>query len=368
MNNSNDELYFPEIITFNLNYQKENFWLCRNCSARSESLHYKILLPLSLQPISIEPIPIDGINNFYNIGCYQPIPETQLPAMEVNVAYEYIEKEIDASDWLEKITFLFDEKIIKRKDYYSVSGKYSDILTISDFEGDKIVSRMRVFKNYDFQRKGANLILVKASCPQENYTSLAEYFLHSVKYFTLINDSKWHLTEQLKSINLYIPTNYSFYYPESWQHNERYNSEKMSYFSLSLKEGKQLYGRIAGYFLSRQNEINKEFRSAIMQKLNFNKHIFTEKIRLNEHHEIFNKNISELWSDTITLKNKQNNNGELTVFAGRIENTWFYLIGTSPDKETNFMSWAVVKRTIDIIINSLNNYKLAYEDKFYQQP
>src|SRR5690606_18662286 len=109
---------------------------------------------------------------FYNIGCYQLIPESQFPAMEVNVAYEYIEKEIDASDWLEKITFLFDEKIIKRKDYYSVSGKYSDILTISDFEGDKIVSRMRVFKNYDFRRKGANLILVKASCPQENYTSL----------------------------------------------------------------------------------------------------------------------------------------------------------------------------------------------------
>jgi hypothetical protein len=142
----------------------------------------------------------------------------------------------------------------------------------------------------------------------------------------------------------------------------------MSYFSLSLKEGNQLHGRIAGYFLSYHNEINKEFCSAIMQKLNFNKHTSTEKLRLNEYHEIFNKNISELWSDTITLKNKQNNNGELTVFAGRIESTWFYLIGTSPDRETNFMSWAVVKRAIDIIINSLNNYKLAYEDKFYQQP
>ncbi|MDD9246282.1 hypothetical protein PVM12_19930 [Enterobacter soli] len=178
--------------------------------------------------------------------------------METDVIYEYITNDIDASDWIDYILPLLEEQIIHRKDYYSVGGKYSDILTKNHFDGEIVISRIRVFKNYDFEHKGANLIMVKSSCPLVSYDLLAEYLLYCVKFFTLINDSGWHLAEELKSININLPTSYSFYYPASWQYTERYNNEKMSYYSLSLKKEEKTHGIIDGYFLCHDAAIDKE--------------------------------------------------------------------------------------------------------------
>ncbi|HCJ7758714.1 TPA: hypothetical protein NV424_002517 [Citrobacter freundii] len=364
----NDVFYFPEKITYSFDYQEKHFWRCRYTSANSKSLHYKILLPLAVRPIIIEPTSVDGLDGVNIIGSYQTIPEYQSSFMEVNVVYEHIKNDIDASDWLDKILSLLGEKIINRKDNYSVSGKYSDVLTSNEFDSDKIISRIRVFKNYDFEHKGANLIMVKASCPHKNYESLAESFLHCIKFFTLINDSKWHLAEELKSINLDIPSDYSFFYPNSWQYTERYNNEKMSYFYLSQKGAEKISGDISGYFLCDNAVINKEMICDLtVKKLKDDKYSVINEFSLNEERNIFNKNISELWSGTFSVSNEHNRNGELVVSAGRIENAWFYFIGISANRTSSFMSWAVVKRTMDIIINSLNNYDLSYEDNFYGQ-
>ncbi|EIC5054165.1 hypothetical protein K9Z21_004489, partial [Salmonella enterica] len=321
----NDVVYFPEKITYDFDYQKKHFWRCRYTSASLKGLHYKILLPLTVRPIIIEPTSVDGLEGVNIIGSYQTIPEYQSSFMEVNVVYGHIKNDIDASDWLDKILSLLGEKIIHRKNNYSVSGKYSDVLTNNELDGDKIISRIRVFKNYDFEHKGANLIMVKASCPHKDYESLAEDFLHCVKFFTLINDSKWHLAEELKSINLDVPANYSFFYPRSWQYIERYNNERMSYFSLSLAGEGKAFGRINGYFLCHDATINKEtVCSLIVENLKDDKYSTMDEIHLNEERNIFNNNISELWSGTFSVSDEQNRNGELVVSAGRIENAWFY--------------------------------------------
>ncbi|EBH9036561.1 TPA_asm: hypothetical protein G0B27_22995 [Salmonella enterica subsp. indica] len=281
------------------------------------------------------------------------------------MVYEHINNDIDASDWGEHILDLLGEEILYCKYYYSVSGQYADLLTKKDIDNETITSRIRVFKNYDFENNRANVIMVKACCNWKDYESLAEELFHCVKFFTLINDSKWHLAEELKSINLDVPANHSFYYPASWLYSERYNNEKMSYYSLSLKKENKTPGVIDGYFLCHDATIDKEIIcNLINEKLKDNKYS-AEKIRLNEERDIFNKNISELWSSMVEVNNEQNRN-ELIVYAGRIEGAWFYLIGTSVAKEINFMSWAAVKRSMDIIINSLNNYHLSYEDNFYE--
>lgn len=89
-------IFFPEKITYKFNYQKEHFWRCHYTSTNSKSLHYKILLPLTVKPVSVEPVPVEGFDNFYTIGCYQTVSESQSPFMEVSVIYENIENDIDA--------------------------------------------------------------------------------------------------------------------------------------------------------------------------------------------------------------------------------------------------------------------------------
>ncbi|WP_318357056.1 hypothetical protein [Enterobacter sp.] len=362
----NDVFYFPEKITYDFNYQKKNFWRWHYTSANVKSLDYKILLPVAVKPISVKPMPVEGLYTFYTIGFYQTMPESQYPFMEVDVVYEHIENDIDASDWLDYVLSLLGETVVHRNDYYSVSGKYPDVLTSNRFDGDKVISRIRVFKNYDFEHGGADMIMVKASCPHKDYESLSEDFLHCVKFFTLINDSKWHLAEELKSINLNVPASYSFFYPASWLHTERYNNEKVSYCSLSLKRSGKTYGSIDSYFLYSNTTMNKDIICEIItNKLKKHEHNQTEKIFLEEKTDIFNKNISELWS--CTLRVNGDNKNIIYVFAGRTRDTWFYFIIASITREDSFILWATTKRTIDIIINSLNNYELSYEDVFYKK-
>lgn len=366
--NSSSEILFPEAITYSFDYQQKHIWRCRYTSTDSRSLHYKILLPLSVKPVNIEPEPIKGLHGFYTIGCYQTASESEFPFMETDVAYEYITNDIDASDWLDYILSLLGEEIIHRKNYYSVSGKYSDILTRNDFDGNIVISRIRVFKNYDFKNKGANLIMVKASCPLVNYGSLAEYLLHCVKLFTLINDSGWHLAEELKSININLPIGHSFYYPASWQHTERYNNEKMSYNSLSLKKGDKTHGIIDSYFLCHDAAIDKEqICKLIGNKLKENGYSEIEGIPLKESENIFNKNITELLSGELKVTDAKNGEFLLVAFAGKVQKNWFYIIGALTPKKQDFKSWAAGKRAIDIVLNSLNNYELVYEDKFYEE-
>ncbi|KNC91324.1 hypothetical protein [Trabulsiella odontotermitis] len=366
---SSDVMFFPEVITYSSDFQKEHLWRCRYTSTNSKSLHYKILLPLNVKPVSIEPKPIDKLHGFYTIGCYQTIPDTEFPFMEIAVIYEFIKNDIDASEWLDYISLSQGEETIHHKYYYSVSGKYSDILTKKHSDGNVIISRIRAFKNYDFERKGVNLIMVKASCSLTSYDFLAEDLLHCVKFFTLINDSEWHLAEELKSININSPASYSFYHPASWRYTERYNNQLMSYHSLIMKKNGLIHGIIDVYFLCANTAINKEqFCNLLMDKLKKNSYSAANDITLKATINTLNNNIEELWAEELEINNSKSGEFMLVVFAGKAQKNWFYLIGSLTQKKKDFKLWATGKRAINIILNSLNNYDLIYEDAFYEKP
>lgn len=329
--------HFPESVTYSFEYQQEHFWRCRYTSSDAMSLYYKILLPLEVKPVSIKPETISGTNNIFTIGCYQTIPGGKYPFIEVDVVYEHINNDIDTSDWGEYILDLLGEEILHRKYYYSVSGRYADFLTKKYINNETVISRARIFKNYDFEHKGANLIIVKASCNEDNYELLAEDLFHCVKFFILINDSKWHLAEELKSINLDVPANYSFYYPASWLYSERYNNEKMSYYSLTLKDESRVYGIIDGYFLYHDATIDKEqICSLITSNLKNNHYSDIKKILLEKSKSIFNKNITELWKGELKVNDLERGDNILVIFAGKTQKNWFYIIGSLPPKKSKF--------------------------------
>ncbi|MBA7978923.1 hypothetical protein HV134_22220 [Citrobacter freundii] len=96
-----------------------------------------------------------------------------------------------------------------------------------------------------------------------------------------------------------------------------------------------------------------------------NNHLEIDEISLRERKDIFNKNITELWTGELKVKNARNGEGMLVVFSGKIQESWFYIIGSFALQKQHFGSWAAGKRAIDIILNSLNNYDLEYEDQFY---
>ena len=104
-------MFFPEKNAYEFDYHKGNLWRCRYTSADAKSLHYKMLLPLTVKPISIKPKLVEGVGNLYTIGSYQTISEAQSPFMEVDVVYEHIENDIDASDWLDKVLSFLGEEV-----------------------------------------------------------------------------------------------------------------------------------------------------------------------------------------------------------------------------------------------------------------
>lgn len=363
---SNSGILFPETITYTFDYQQKNFWRCRYTSAKAKSLHYTILLPLDVKPISVEPALIEGCESIYTIGIYQTVVGSKSPFIEIAVTYEHIENDIDASEWLDYILMISGETIIHSKDYYSASGNYSDVLTKNDSDGNMVISRIRVFKNYDFECKGANIIMVKVSCLLKNYITLAEDMLHCANFFTFINDSKWHLAEELKSINLDLPANFSFYYPATWKYLERCINEEVSYLSLLLKKDNKTCGIIDGYFFHHEMVISKEqICEMIIKSINNSKYVETETLLLTEKQCYINRSVTKLWSAELKANDAENKKCELTIIAGSIEENGFYLIGSSLPREQNFKLWATGKRAINIILDSMNNYDLSHEDKFY---
>ncbi|WP_330986276.1 MULTISPECIES: hypothetical protein [Enterobacterales] len=361
-----DKLLFPEIGEGGDYYTSKHFLRYSYTTSSFKGVHYKILVPNVVKPVSLEPKSVEGFENLYAIGCYQTVLESEYPFMEVDVAFENLSNEVNASDWMDDILSTLSEEIINRKDYNKVSGKYSDVLTVNNFDDEVIISRIRAFKNYDQEHKMAHIIMVKVSCSLEVYDALAVDMLHIVSGFELINDSKWHLAEELKSINIFTPDSVSFYYPASWLYSERFISEGFSYCSLFLKKEGETCGVIDSYFLSRGSDVTKEYiYQLIYNKLTEENYADIERIELRESRSLINRNVANLSIGDIEINDGKYNRCQLAILSGEVENCLFFIVGLLSSREVNFRTWAVGKRTIDIILNSLNNYSLEYEDYCY---
>ncbi|HHQ6725416.1 TPA: hypothetical protein ACSTNG_005279 [Serratia fonticola] len=357
-----DNYTFPLEVTYPLEYQKENFWRCRYTSAENESLHYKIIIPLYVKPVLVTPKNINELG-VTMIGLYRTVAEK--PYLEVAVAYEYIKNEMNASDWLYRVLDLMGETIIHRKEYFSESGIYTDVLTQKIYNDEKMISRFRVQKDSDMHMSGANFFMIKATCHSENYELLAEDVLQSISWLELINKNDWSMAESLKGVNSSFPTDFCFYYPNSWSLREaKDNVGNLKRYILSYELNGEDINMMNLYFAVMDDDVTAQFICDTLSR-RLGRITNISALQLRNVSPALNSKVDELWLvDTEVADKQSQQKGELKIYVGRINNLWFYFEMLSPLKGKDFYHWAINRRALSIIINSLNNMDASFNEKY----
>ncbi|TDN52730.1 hypothetical protein EC843_102162 [Buttiauxella sp. JUb87] len=363
MNNKTQSAYlFPQNVSYSIEYQKENFWRCVYSSTSSKALHYKVVLPLYVKPVLTKPTEIEGLG-ITMIGLYQTTKVQAKPYLEVTIAYETIENEINGSDWLYHILDLMGEVIIDKRVFFAESGEYTDVLTQKMYDSENMISRFRVIKDSGMEAEGANFFLIKATCHKENYVVLNEDILQSIAWFTLINENEWKMAESLKSINADNPEKFSFYYPVSWSVKQAEDSILgLSHYTLAHIIGHKKKNMINLFFMVPGKEVTAQFISDTMfKRLEDIFHIGSPTLK-----NVMNKRnvkLDQLWTAQIEINNEDKKiRNLLTLYVGCTESLWFYFELISPHPDQSFYDWAVNKRALEIILNSLNNFDSEFNN------
>lgn len=358
MNNNSSQTYpFPDEVSYSIEYQKEHFWRCVYTSTSNESLHYKIVLPIRVKPAAIKPKEIEGLG-ITTIGLYRT-PEDVDRYLEVVVAYETVTNEINGSDWLYHILELMGETIINKKESSFESGNYADVLTQKKFGDETMISRFKVIKDSDEESGGANLFLIKSTCHEKNYVALHEDMLQSISWLFIINGNEWKLAEMLKSITTKTPTSLYFYYPGSWAIRKiDVQMDNFSHYALSREIEKTTKTMMNLFFMALNKDVTAQFIfNTIFQRLD--KNLLVSTPTLIKVDSTFNKHIDELWWGETQAATEDNLvHAVMNVYVGKIGELWFYNESISPLQEDSFYSWAINKRALEIVVNSINNSEL----------
>lgn len=213
--NEYSKLVFPVENPYHADEASKIFWKCLYTSSTQEMLHYWVILPQNVQPVELNSVNFPDLN-LINIGRY--ITQDASPYMEVWLAYERCQWEINASDWLYKKLSMMGEHIIHQRVVGNAAetGRFADVLTVRTYaSGDEVISRYTVQKDYNTQKGGGNYFILKASCASRDYDSLNEKMYFTAVNWDLLKRSHLHLAELLNSVS--FGKGGDFKIPASWQ-------------------------------------------------------------------------------------------------------------------------------------------------------
>lgn len=348
---------FPVDQTLPIGYLKDNFWKCLYTSYE-EKLHYWVLLPTNVKTTQVKAVIIPELS-LTNIGQYVRIDDS--PYLEVQIAFEHCVYEMNASDWLHKKIAVMGEKIIHERIIYGRStGNYLDCLTKKKMnDGETVISRFSVLKDYDKNIGGANYVCIKVTCVEADYEDLALKIFQIISNWDLSNKSDWQMAEMLSPFMDDFAETVKFFVPYSWEakFNKNTDNNFVNYVFDHNVNGENK-GIINCFFYKREYFIDTEELIDTQQKrFSIEDLKFTiNPIEVVEKNKIKNPNVLELYNSVGLMdSNDENFHAHLIIAVVATELGWYYFesVGPKPNLVNNY--WEINKRSLQIIINSFNN-------------
>lgn len=344
---------FPTEQTLLPDELRAAFWKC-NYTEGLKPLHYWVILPNNVKPLFVEPVEADEVK-LTIIGQYARTDDS--PYYEVQVVYEHVSYEMNASDWLLKKISLIGETILESRIVQGEStGKYLDVLTWKQTSGgEEMISRFTVLKDYDVDKSGANLFCIKASCIVEAYEQLSLSMLQTVANFNLIHKSDWQMAESIFPFSYEFVEPLSFYVPDSWEIKyDEGNTTSYAQFVLlhnTIQDGQK--GLISAWFFERDTAIDLDIVLRRVAGI-YSKHYHQLPTLALE--ECLNPVIEQFWNTQGEIRyDDDNSSAFLTVCILRTAKGWYYFEMTGPNPNFENDYWEINKRCIEMIIESLNN-------------
>lgn len=355
---------FPTKQTLSNDYLIDNFWKCLYTSSEVK-LQYWVLLPINVKTTQINAVNIPELS-LTNIGQYVRVDDT--PYLEVQIAFEHCVFEMNASDWLYKKLAIMGEEIIHDRIIYGRStGNYLDCLTKKKMnDGETVISRFTVLKDYDKDIGGANYVCIKVTCIEGDYEDLALKIFQIVSNWDLLNKSEWQMAEMLSPFMDDFAEPVKFFVPYSWEakFNKNTNNNFVNYVFDHTVNGENK-GIINSFFYKRtafsnaEQLIDAQKKRFTIDDLKFTIH----PIGVVQKNKITNPNISELYNAVGLLDlYEENFHAHLIIAVIATELGWYYFesIGPKPNLVNDY--WEINKRCLQIMINSFNNLEFDFRE------
>ena len=354
---------FPVKRALSDNVLETNFWKCLY-DAAEENLHYWIILPNNVKPIEVRPAKVDEL---MVIGHYLRMDDS--PFLEIFVAYEYCNFEMNVSDWVKKKLHKLGYSI---EDYRTIDdiacGSYMDALTSTKLNDEEtLIARVTSMKDSVSNGNGANYFMAMARCFEKDYEQLADTIFQIVAHWDLTNKSQWQIGELLQKFSLPDDDPVEFYVPKSWDFdfsNESLTTEAPHFIFSHIKDGHN--GLINAFFFESNSAENYEeifmmFFDRFSQAEEEGFKIELDEFETVKQDEIKNPVIHDLYRTSGTIENEEKNflaNVQVTII--KTKKGWYYfdMVGSKPNTENYY--WEENKRCLEMIINSFNN--LAFEE------
>jgi len=368
MENLKNKLPFPVSQELSNEFLKANFWKCLYTSA-GEELAYWVILPNNVKPVKLGPIPISELG-LTSIGQYVRTDDS--PYLEVQVVYEHCPYDMNASDWIMKKIYLLQETIINYRLIKGKStGEYLDVLTYKKHpDGEDIISRITVLKDFDKKKDGANYFCVWANCPLSGYEELSNAIFQIVSNWDLINKTDWQMAEYLKPFAIDFSEKVRFYVPYSWDiaYNED-NTNSMSRFVFSHTVKEQNKGVINAFFYDNNSIENQDdaFNKSIKRLLDLDGS--KQELKSLTKSETDNPFIDELYvTDGLFFYEKGNFNPYVQISIIKTKKGWYYFecVGPKPNLENYY--WEINKRCLELIQNSFKNLEFQKREDEINTP
>ena len=347
---------FPTEQELTDNYCKNNFWRCLYDSA-ADSYHYSIILPNNVKPIEVRPVKSKTMTV---IGHYIRVDTS--PFLEVYVAYEYCNVEMNVSDWAQKKIYTMGESIINNRIIETKSsGTYIDALTYYKLnEQESFITRITTLKDSFGNGNGANYFMVKARCFEQDYEELAFIILQIVSNWDLTNRSQWPLGDLLQKFSFPAKNQVDFYVPKSWDITFEVDSIKSEapHFIFNNLTGDHNGVINAFFYQSKDIDNYQDIFEMFFQRF---RELEDAKIDLQDFEKVKNDEIknpviySQYRTKGTIVNEKIDFHANIQIEIFRSDRCWYYfdMVGSLPNLQNYF--WEENKRCLEIIIKSFNN-------------
>lgn len=210
----------------------------RDERGRDPADHYHVVLPRHWETSGEPPARATDDEPFTRHALHGSAGEATLEITTV-----HLPREVAGADWLELALSSLGHEIVHRVRTPTPGGDAADLLTRSEQDGARYVSRWRTIK--DGRADGARLFCLEARAAETRYRELAQDLYVAVHGFELLRPSAWPLAEDLRTYARATPGDFAVLYPRSWSASELHASGDAVALELHNDLGDVELGRIS---------------------------------------------------------------------------------------------------------------------------
>lgn len=308
-------------------------------------VHFQIAIASDWSPVQVSQLPptrrsVSDLAHFQSQSC---------PGAHIGITAIKLVREMGSADWLDLYLKASGQTIVRQRTQVNLGDRSTEALTHETGSRDtSIIGRYKTVKD------GCHLFLIHAKCSMAHYDHLASEWDEAFASFRLLNPCGLPFAENLQRISRNGPTDYCFYFPQSWQAIELNTPEQgIGAIQLTNVVDDLAVGRVQVIAFARDKHAS---RHSLLERFRVG---FGRRDGKAWMPQWTTSQISErfksIWQCESLLANENSaiENQQRRFFLAETANSWFVVIGNWEDNACRSGLRAINRRAFEIVTDTL---------------